>query len=101
MPTTARQKPVEPRKRQAATPTHGSNRTALETAVGQMATGPHHAALIELCRTLADTIDRADEFDDKAFREYRMALGKLMEAAGGGVDELDLEVSELRASVRD
>ena len=101
MPTRGHQKPAEPRKPSRPTPVHGANRAALETAVGQMATGPHHAALVELCRTLADTIDSADEFDDKAFREYRMALAKLMEAAGGGVDELDLEVSELRASVRD
>lgn len=77
-------------------------RMALERSLTAMATGPEHAALVELCRSLADTVDAAGYFDDKLWREYRMALRSLMErATGGSADDFDAEFDALRTSVGD
>ena len=79
-----------------------ANRAALETQVEAMATGPEHRALIQSCRTLADHVDSLDYFDDKAWREYRLALDALMEAVDdGGPDPYDNFIEGLRSKVRD
>ena len=79
----------------------GRQREALDRQVEAMATGPEHSALIEACRQLADTVDRADGFDDKLWREYRLALtllqGGLVDDGSG--DDLGAILDELRAKV--
>lgn len=84
-------------------PEHGPQRAALEAAVAALVTGPQHAALIESCRAIADFIDGCPVFDDKAWREYRLALKALYDHATGGGDEddFDREFDELRTTVGD
>lgn len=87
-----------------AKPKHGPNRRALEEQVEAMATGQEHRALVEAARSLADRVDglvEMDIFDDKAWREYRLALTSLREAVGDGGSSEDDIVAELRAEVRD
>lgn len=64
----------------------GQHRTAVDRTVEALATGPEHAALVESCRALADELDRAAEFDEHMWREYRFALKALMERASGDND---------------
>lgn len=97
MPTTAREKPVEPRKRRPATETHGRNRAAVEASVPHLATGPEHAALVESVRSLADAVD-VEPLNDRLWRQYQQALDSLMEAtADGGSDDFAKRIAELRA----
>lgn len=82
------------------------NRAALETQIQAMATGPEHRALIHSCRALADVLDAQAEtakFDDKAWREYRLALKGLREAVddGGTPDPLSDWISASRGEIRD
>ena len=69
--------------------------------VAALPTGPEHAALIAACQTLADQLDAAEAFDDKLWREYRLALKALMERAAGGTedDDFDAEFDSLRTEV--
>lgn len=79
-------------------PLSGSLVEALESSVAAMATGPEHTALIELCRVAAQAVDDTEFFDEKMFREYRLALNDLM----GAVDfELGSELdAKLEAFLR-
>ena len=78
------------------------NRNALDQALEALAVGPEHAALVELCRSLADVVDSQGEFDDRAWREYRQSLKVLMEAtARGGSDGFDKFLASLRTPVSD
>lgn len=78
------------------------HRAALERTVAAMVTGPEHSAMVELCRSLADAVDSAAGFDDKLWREYRMALRALMDrASGGSSDDFDAEFDALRTAVGD
>lgn len=82
-------------------PPQGPNRKALEIQVEAMATGREHRALIEACRSLADRVDRARGFDDKAWREYRLALKELREAVVDGGTDPDGDIAgELRDAFR-
>ena len=64
--------------------------------------GPEHAALVQLCRGLADVVDAQGSFDDKAWREYRQSLKMLMEATvRGSSDGFDKFLASLRAPVPD
>lgn len=70
-----------------------------------MATGREHRALVEACRGLADRLDvleAAGAWDDKAWREYRLALVELTKAVVNvsGTDPLADAVEEMRAEVR-
>lgn len=79
----------------------GRNRDALEGALEALAVGPEHAPLVEAARTLADQVDGPD-FDDKAWREYRLMLGNLMEAtAHNGSDAFAEWLTEMRTAVGD
>jgi len=76
---------------------------AVEMMVEALATGPEHAALIEACRALARTVDESG-FDDRLWREYRLALKALMDGASGGSDDgdaFDEEFKRMRAAVGD
>lgn len=72
-----------------------------------MATGPEHRALVQSARSLAAVVDRHeanDHFDDRVWREYRLALRRLDEVTAddaGGSDSLDELAARLRASVSD
>lgn len=82
-----------------AKPKHGPNRQALEEQIEAMATGQEHRALVEAARSLADQVDGAEFFDDKAWREYRLALTSLREAIGdGGSDSFDDLTQKLRGA---
>ena len=77
-----------------------TNREAFDEQAEAMATGAEHRALVTACRHLASWCDE-EPGNDKAWREYRLALRLLEEAVSdGGSDAFDL-VSELRAEVRD
>lgn len=79
----------------------GDNRSALESALEALAIQPHHAPIVALCRDLASWVDDP-RFNDKAVREYRLALGLLMEAtAGGDTDDFGKWIEELRSPVGD
>lgn len=100
MATTAREKPVQPRKPKAPTPAHGRNRSAVEASVPHLATGPEHVALVELVRSLADAVD-IEPLNDRLWRQYQQALDSLMEAtADGGSDDFAKRVAELRAPIQ-
>lgn len=78
------------------------HRASLERTVAAIVTGPEHSAMVELCRSLADSVDAAVAFDDKLWREYRMALRALMDrTSGGSSDDFDAEFDALRTSVGD
>lgn len=79
----------------------GRNRAKLEDSLKHLATRPEHAAIVEICRTLADEVDGMAAFDDKRVREYRLNLQVLMEATDGSGDEVDSFMDGLRASVGD
>jgi len=82
-------------------PPAGSNRAGLERTIAALATGLEHSALVEACRSLADRVDLIEGmggFDDKAWREYRLALTGLMEASSGDDSGLDREIAELRSA---
>lgn len=90
------------REKQWVGPNHGSNRAALEEQIDAMATGREHRALVESCRVLADVVDALEVFDDKAWREYRLALAALREATGDNApDSFESLTEELRAKVPD
>ena len=63
--------------------TAGSHVAALVVQVEAMATGREHRALIAVLSDLAVLLDASDVFDDKLFREYRLALKDLEEVCGG------------------
>lgn len=81
-------------------PAPGPNRQAFEEAIRAMATGPEHSAEIQACRHLADRVDEViarGGFDDKAWREYRLALRSLREAvADGDTDPVEEALNRLR-----
>lgn len=78
----------------------GPNRDALEGALEALAVGPEHAPLVEAARTLASVVD--GDFDDKAWREYRLMLSILMGAtAHNGSDAFSEWLAEMRTTVRD
>jgi len=62
-----------------------------------MATGREHRALVAVLMELAVLLDASDGFDDKLFREYRLALKDLEEVCGG--DSSD-SYSEFLAGLR-
>lgn len=78
---------------------------ATERAIGAMATSEEHAAHVQSLRMLAirlDDVFDAGEFDDKAWREYRLALASLREAtSGGGSDPYDDFLENVRAEMGD
>ncbi len=84
-----------------ATKRQGANRKALEVSLTALAVYDEHKALVESARSLADMVDASDVFDDKLWREYRLALVNLMDAGSGGVDELAAEIEELRSTMGD
>ena len=61
----------------------GSHVAALVVQVEAMATGREHRALIAVLLDLAVLLDASDAFDDKLFREYRLALKDLEEVCSG------------------
>ena len=73
----------------------GPNREALEESLRALAVQPQHRVLVQACRSLASLVDEAAEFDDKAWREYRLALGLLMGEANVDLDDLEREIAEL------
>lgn len=76
----------------------GVVRLALERSVRSLAVGAEHAVLVESCRRLADEVDGMVVFDDRVFREFRLAVGVLMEAtADGGSDAFEAALAELRS----
>jgi len=81
-------------------PAPGPNRQALEVAIRALATGPEHAAEVQACRHLADQVDEVlarGGFDEKAWREYRLALKSLREAvADGDSDPIQEAIERLR-----
>ena len=56
---------------------------ALVVQVEAMATGREHRALVAVVSDLAALLDASDVFDDKMFREYRLALKDLEEVCSG------------------
>ena len=60
---------------------------ALVVQVAAMATRREHRALIAVLKDLAVLLDVSDVFDDKLFREYRLALKDLEEVCSG--DSID------------
>ena len=85
---------------------HGPNRKALEVQITAMQAASEHAALVESCRQLADVVDAQvanSIFDDKAWREYRLALAELGKAvnAGDGSQSFQEFQASLRASIPD
>lgn len=66
---------------------------AVDEAVEAMATGTEHRAHVEACRSLAARCDfeiaEGYGFDDKLWREYRLALKALREAVTSGSDDDD------------
>lgn len=90
-----------------AGPPHGLQRRALEEQVEAMALGKEHRALVESCRALADRVDylgSIEAFDDKAWREYRLALKALTEAVtddSSSPDSFEKWLSDSRGEVRD
>lgn len=79
----------------------GTHRAAVDAMVAALTTGQEHGALIESCRSLADHIDSWPEFDDKLWREYRLALKALMDRMPDGAkdDDFDAEFESLRTKV--
>ena len=61
----------------------GSHVAALVVQVEAMATGREHRALVAVVSDLAALLDASDVFDDKMFREYRLALKDLEEVCSG------------------
>ena len=61
----------------------GSHVAALVVQVEAMATGREHRALVAVVKDLAALLDASDAFDDKLFREYRLALKDLEEVCSG------------------
>ena len=61
----------------------GSHVAALVVQVEAMATGREHRALVAVLSDLAVLLDASDVFDDKLFREYRLALKDLEEVCSG------------------
>lgn len=84
-------------------PKWGPNRAALEEQLKAMATGQEHRALAAACRHLADIVDALPAFDDKAWREYRLALEALGKAVNTDARAPSFEdlVAGLRAEVPD
>lgn len=81
---------------------NNGHRAAVDKMVEALATRQEDAALVELCRGLADELDRADGFDDRLWREYRFALKALLErASGGSSDGIDDELQCLRSEMGD
>lgn len=82
---------------------HGQHRQAVDAMVAALTTGQEHGALIESCRSLADLVDTDPAFDDKLWREYRLALKALMDRMPDGAkdDDFDAEFDALRAEVGD
>lgn len=83
----------------------GPNRLAVDELVEALPPDSKVAAVmpfIEAVRTLAEIVDsHLPGFDDKAWREYRLALRALREeTSDGGSDQFDI-VTELRASLGD
>lgn len=83
----------------------GRQRSALEATIAALPTGVEHAAHVETCRGLADLLDSLPlaAFDDKLWREYRLALRALFDGATGGPDDddFDAEFDALRAQMGD
>lgn len=88
-----------------AVPVAGSNAEAVELALRSMTTGPEHAAMVQSVRALAarlDYLDGVGAFDDKAWREYRLAWSVLWEATKrDGTDPYDEFLKGLRTPVGD
>lgn len=81
----------------------GQHRQAVDAMVEALATGQEHGALIESCRSLAVLVDAVPAFDDKLWREYRLALKALMDRMpdAASSDDFDAEFDALRAEVGD
>lgn len=78
---------------------------ALDASVEAMATGPEHGALVALCRSLASSMDvsagvwcsecERGGWDERLWREYRLALDQLMKAVEfDGRSDLDEKLDE-------
>ena len=92
----------EPYCAQHALTAVGPNRAALETALTALATSREHEALIQSCRGLADVLDRLGSFDDRVWREYRLALKILMGTTSSDADDqIASLVNEMRAEMGD
>lgn len=98
-------RPGDPYCAQHAATVVGPNRAALELAVSALATARQHEALVESCRGLADVLDMLSaggRFDDRAWREYRLALKALMGATSSDADDgIDSLVDAMRAEMGD
>jgi hypothetical protein len=82
-------------------PAPGPNRAALEIQIEAMATGREHRAQLQACRALADQVDAMRVYDEKVWREYRLALRDLREAVADGGTDPDADIpGELRATFR-
>lgn len=69
----------------------------------EVGSGAEFAALVEACRSLATRIDATARFDDKLWREYRLALAGLMGAVRDGrsdeYDAISTEFADLDAAL--
>lgn len=82
-----------------------TNVDAIETALKALALEPEHAALVQLARSLASSVDRAPD-DANVAREYRQVLDMIAKAGGRGPDDdtaaftLAVQTPGVRSSVR-
>lgn len=96
-----------PRKRVAKPkpdPTHGRNRTAIETMVQALRKSgrlePVDEARVTAALALADAVD-ADPTNASLWREYRAAVETLRQADDGGTDDFAALMAGLSAEVGD
>lgn len=84
----------------------GVHRSALEEQIKALNPRPRIAALVAVCRTMADKVDWSSEWDEKAWREYRLSLAALLGACANDdepedtADEYDRDIAAANAKVR-